>query len=151
MSGRHPCKWDSGIPSWFSGSFIFLQLCDDSSLLSPSPFVHDFPCPSDVTETSRILIPVVRVLSSTLSPGFSGPESSVLSVNLPPSDPLPASGSPYRFGFLTSIAAFNVRPGGLPWVRRTTSPYPIQLHFGSVHRILGLALPRLLDLLPAAI
>jgi hypothetical protein len=39
---------------------------------------------------------VVRVLSSALLPGFIGPESSVLPVNLPPSGPFPASGSPYR-------------------------------------------------------
>jgi len=32
---------------------------------------------------------VVRVLSSTLLPGFIGPESSVLPVDLPPSDPSP--------------------------------------------------------------
>jgi len=32
---------------------------------------------------------VSRVFSSALLPGFSGPESSVLSVDLPPSDPSP--------------------------------------------------------------
>ncbi|MBW2089508.1 MAG: hypothetical protein JRI37_11070 [Deltaproteobacteria bacterium] len=48
-------------------------------------------------------------------------------------------------------ATSDTSAGGLPWVRRTTSPYPVQLHFGSVHRISGLALPRMLDLLPAAI
>jgi len=94
---------------------------------------------------------VVRVLSSTPLPGFTGPESSVLSVNLPPSGPCPLRVLLIGIGFLTSLTAFDVRPGGLPWVRRTTSPYPAQLHFGLVHRILGLALPRLLDLLPAAI
>jgi len=94
---------------------------------------------------------VFRVLSSTLLPGFFGPESSVLSANLPPSVPCPASGPPIRFGFMVSLATIDTITGGLPWVRRTSSPYPVQLHFGSVHRILGLALPRLLDLLPAAI
>ena len=84
-------------------------------------------------------------------PGFIGPESSVLPVNLPPSGPYPLRGLLIGIGFLKSIAAFNFKPGGLPWVRRTTSPYPVQLHFGSVHRISGLALSRLLDLLPAAI
>jgi hypothetical protein len=64
-----------------------LQLCDGSSLLSPSPLVHDFPCPNDAIGTSRLHSLVVRVLSSTLSPGFTGPESSVLFVNLPPTDP----------------------------------------------------------------
>lgn len=38
------------------------------------------------------LSPVVRVLSSTLLPGFFGPESSVLPVNLPPSAPSPFRG-----------------------------------------------------------
>ena len=42
---------------------------------------------------------VVRVLPSTLLPGFIGPESSVLPVNLPPSAPCPASGSPLRLRF----------------------------------------------------
>jgi hypothetical protein len=43
--------------------------------------------------------PVIRVLSSTLLPGFFGPESSVLPVNLPPSAPSAASGSPPRLQF----------------------------------------------------
>ena len=46
-----------------------------------------------------ILSQVVRVLSSALLPGFFGPESSVLSVNLPPSAPSAASGSPLRLRF----------------------------------------------------
>ena len=138
----------------------------------PSVFwLHPFPCnsvaappcchhhlssttshiPMTITGISRFRSLIVRVLSSTLLPGFIGPESSVLSVDLPPSGPYPFRVLLIGFGFLTSITAFNVKPGGLPWVRRTTSPYPVQLHFGSVHRILGLALPRLLDLLPAAI
>jgi hypothetical protein len=128
-----------------------LQLYFDSSSLSPSLLVHGFPCPNDAVRTSRFHSLVVRVLSSTPLPGFTGPESSVLSVNLPPSGPFPLRGRLIGIGFLTSLTAFNVRSGGLPWVRRTTSPYTVQLHFGSVRRILGLALPRLLDLLPAAI
>ena len=94
---------------------------------------------------------IVRVLSSTLLPGFIGPKSLVLTVNLPPSVPCPASGSPIRFGFMIPLATFDISTGRLPWVRRITSPYAVQLHFGSVHRILGLALSRLLGLLPAAI
>jgi hypothetical protein len=140
-----------GYPFWFSGSFT-LQRSVGSSSLSLSLFVHGFPCPTDDSEPSRFaFFLVVRVLSSTPLPGFTGPESSVLSVNLPPSGPSPLRGLLVGIGFLTSLTAFDARPGGLPWVRRTTSPYPVQLHFGSVHRILGLALPRLLDLLPAAI
>ena len=107
--------------------------------------------PSDATGTSRLHFLVVRIFSSTPLPGFIGPESSVIPVDLPPSDPYPLRVLLIGIGSLTPIAAFNVRPGGLPWVRRTTSPYTVQLHFGSVHRISGLALPRLLDLLPAAI
>ena len=128
-----------------------LQLYVGSSSLSPSLLVHGFPCPSDAAKTSRLHFLVVRVLSSTPLPDFTGPESSVLSVNLPPSGPFPLRGLLIGIGFLTSLTALDVRPGGLPWVRRTTSPYSVQLHFGSVHRILGLALPRLLDLLPVAI
>jgi hypothetical protein len=128
-----------------------LQLYVGSSSLSLSLLVHGFPCPSDATGTPRLLFLIVRVLSSTPLPGFTGPTSSVLSVNLPPSGPFPLRGLLIGIGFLTSLTAFDVRPGRLPWVRRTTSPYTVQLHFGSVHRILGLALPRLLDLLPAAI
>jgi len=45
---------------------------------------------------------------------------------------LTASGSPPRFGFMALMTAFNTRAGGLPWVRRTTSPYPVQLHVGSI-------------------
>ena len=66
--------------------------------------------------------------------------------------PLPASGFPYRVGFsVMSLAASHVRAGGSPWVRRTASPDAVRLHIGSVHRISGLALSRLLDLLPNAI
>jgi len=46
-----------------------------------------------------IIFLVVRVLSSTLLPGFIGPESSVLPVNLPPSAPYTTSGSPSRRRF----------------------------------------------------
>ena len=94
---------------------------------------------------------VLRVFSSALLPGFIGPASSVLSVDLPPSDPYPLRDLLIRVGFMTPLAAFSARSGGLPWVRRTTSPYPVRLHLGSVPRISGLALPRLLDLLPDAI
>ena len=146
-------------------------------MVSPSPLVHGFPHPITMFGMSwpdsvpyrhrvgsivpsslrQVLRPihsynthnfqVFRVLSSALLPGFIGPESSVLPVNLPPSVPCLASGSPIWFGFMIS----DISTGRLPWVRRTTSPYAVQLHFGSVHRILGLAQPRLLDLLPAAI
>ena len=105
------------------------------------------PIHSYDTRTFRVF----RVLPSALLPGFFGPESSVIPVNLPPSVLCPASGSPIRFGFIVSLATMDTITGGLPWVRRLSSPYPVQLHFGSVHRISGLALLCMLDLLPAAI
>jgi len=119
------------------------------------PFVHGFPYLDDALKIARpgMLIspfPIVRVFSSTLLPGFIGPESSVLPVNLPPS-------APPRFGVSSSIRLsvvygnINDRTGGLPWVRRTTSLYPARLHVSSVLRISGLALSRLLDLLPNTI
>jgi len=52
---------------------------------------------------------------------------------------LPASGSPLRVGFITMTAVVLVRAGGLPWVRHTTSPYPVRLHVGSIPRISGFA------------
>jgi len=45
-------------------------------------------------------LPVLGVFSSALLPGFSGPESSVLLVDLPPSVPSPLWCIPLRFGFL---------------------------------------------------
>ncbi len=96
---------------------------------SPSPLVHGFPHPNDdlwaaqasgqvlklfVDHRKRwvlyripsllFLFPVVRVLSSALLPGFIGPASSVLPVNLSPFAPCPASGSPSRFCFMKSLA-----------------------------------------------
>jgi len=56
-SGRHPSQWNSGIPFLAFWFLLFLQLCVGSSLLSPSPFVHGFPHPSDATGTSRLCCP----------------------------------------------------------------------------------------------
>ena len=57
------------------------QLYLDSSTPPPSSLVHDFPCSNNGIETPGFWCfrtsPVFRVLSSTLLPGFSGPESSV--------------------------------------------------------------------------
>jgi hypothetical protein len=52
-----------------------------------------------VVPSSSNPFPVARVLSSALLPGFFGPGSSVLPVNLPPSAPSAASGSPLRLRF----------------------------------------------------
>ncbi len=61
-----------------------------SSVQSLPPLVHGFPYLNDalkIVRPGRSIPPllIVRVLSSTLLPGFIGPESSVLPVNLPPS------------------------------------------------------------------
>jgi hypothetical protein len=179
-SGRYPSQ-NSCTPLRFPGSFISpcnskstppcchhrlsstASHVPTASLEHPGLIPSTSPSPGQMCVDRRkrrvlclatfdtFLFLVLRVFSSALSPGFIGPASSVLSVDLPPSAPSPASGSPYRFGFIAPLAAFSARSGGLPWVRRTTSPYPVRLHLGSVLRISGLALPRLLDLLPAAI
>jgi len=160
----------------FPVTVLYRLLC----AITATPLVHDFPYPDDASEIARrrhtdfffpfsMLIPfslVFRVLSSTLLPGFIGPESSVPPVNLPPSAPLRFGvSSSIRFAVVSTIAPalfylrpsvdssgnINDRTGGLPWVRRTTSPYAVRLHVGSVLRISGLALSRLLDLLPNTI
>ena len=108
-------------PSVFWFPHLYSQLLFDSLMPSPSPLVHRFPCSDDEIGTSRhdslvnhnpdqmcvdrrkrrVLCPsgslpdrflVFRVFSSALLPGFSGPESSVISVDLPPSGPLPLQG-----------------------------------------------------------
>ena len=68
---------------------------------------------------------VVRVLSSTQLPGFTGPESSVLPVNLPSSVPFPFRVRRYRGRF--STVSSDRETGGLPGVRHTPSPYPVPL------------------------
>ena len=113
QSGRHP----NGIrvsPFGFLVPSFSSQLYFDSPSLSPSLLVHDFPCPNDAIRASRPHFLFVRILSSTPLPGFIGPESSVLPVNLPPSGPYPLRGLLIGIGFLKSVAAFNFKPGGLP-------------------------------------
>jgi hypothetical protein len=76
-----------------------------------------------------ISFPVDRVFSSTLLPGFIGPASLVLPVNLPPSVPPQALGSPSAGVFYDARGGSrSVSTGGLPWVRCITSPYPVRLH-----------------------
>jgi hypothetical protein len=70
--------------------------------------------------------------------------------------PLPPTLSgdlPSSFGFMAPSAASGARAVGFPGVRRTASPYPVQLQYASIaaNRILGLALPRLLAPLRAPI
>ena len=69
---------------------------------------------------------------------FLSPESLVLPVNLPPSAP-PRFGVSSSSRFAVVAGNINNRTGGLPWVRRTTSPYSVRLPVGSVLRISGLA------------
>jgi hypothetical protein len=54
---------------------------------------------------SQRCVSVVRVFSSTLLPGFTGPESSVLPVDLPSSAPFPLRGRRYRVWFLRPVQA----------------------------------------------
>ena len=100
---------------------------------------------------SWIIIPISWVFSSTLLLMLHWP--SVLS-NIRRSDTL----CPLAFEDLSCCQCFMAPEGtsrtrsvGLPQVRRVASPYTVQLHFGLVLRILGLALLGLLALLPAAI
>jgi hypothetical protein len=76
---------------------------------------------------------IFRVLSSALLPGFIGPESSVLRVNLPPSVPCPASGSPVRFGFMVSLATngYHHRRASLGKTLNLPISRPTSLRFGS--------------------
>lgn len=91
-------------------------------------------------------VPVVGGLSSALLPGFIGPESSVLPVDLPPSAPFVLGVLLPHIGFMVPLAVSGTREVGLPGVRRTASPYSVQLQCVSVaaDQILGLAYPCLL-------
>ena len=73
--------------------------------------------------------PVVRVLSSTLLPGFIGPESLVLPVNLPPSAPASASGSPIRIKFYGLYC--HRRKASLGKTHHLSISRPASLWFGS--------------------
>ncbi len=135
-----------GCPFSFSGSFPS-QFCVDSSMLSRLPFVHDFPLPdNDFRMARRRHTAYVNPLQSGLQSFILDTVTSVSSALSPRyyswiCHPLPlfASGSPRQFGFLSSLATTAVdRTGGLPWVRRTPSPYLVRLHVRSVHQISGL-------------
>ena len=84
-------------------------------------------CPH--VSTTLDLSPVVRVLSSTLLPGFTGPESSVLPVNLPPSAPATASGSPIRLKFYGLYR--HRRKASLGKTHHLSISRPASLWFGS--------------------
>jgi hypothetical protein len=83
---------------------------------------------------------VVGVLSSTLLPGFSGPESSVLFADLSRFAPLLFRGHLSQLGFMAPLASSGSRAGALPGVRRVASSYRIRLQYAlSLLRISGLA------------
>lgn len=155
--------------------------CLDSLPLSSSPLVRDFPLPNRRIgclsfpsprrlyrikcvinrRKRRVLCPiglrflcftVVGVFSSTLLPGFFGPESSVQPADLPRSVPFPFRVRLSRKGFMEHAAISCSRTGALPGVRHATSSYPVQLQLALVSgRISGLALPCLLVPLRAPI
>lgn len=99
------------------------------------------------------LPPVVRVLSSALLPGFIGPESSVLPMDLPPSAPSPLRVRRSRFGFQSPVStdwitqcplsawvdapaeSSGIEAVGLPGVRHVTSSYPVRLQLPLVSPI----------------
>jgi hypothetical protein len=110
VGGEFPTGTLSVVPRVPSSTLVGVAVC---------------PPPCRTREFAPLCVSVVRVLSSTLLPGFLGPESSVLSVDLPPFAPIPAAGSPFASQF--STARERRRAGGLPGVRHTTSPYPVQL------------------------
>ena len=121
------------------------------------PFVRTFPYRSDETpisgcafsSVSRLgcvfsvinggfsdVVAVCTVPPALQSPGFSpprcyqrfsGPGSSVLCANLPPSVPGSLRGLLVKPVFQRLPAASDVGTGGLPWVRPTASPHPVRL------------------------
>lgn len=88
----------------------------------------------------RVVSSVVGVLSSTLLPGFSGPELSVLFADLNRFAPLLFRGRLCQLGFMGPLASSGSRAIALPGVRRVASSYRIRLQYAlSLHRISGLA------------
>jgi len=75
---------------------------------------------------------VVRVFSSTPLPRFTGPESSVLSVNLPPSDPYPLRDLLSRVRFSNVYCSFQrqVRRASLGKTHHLPISRPTSLRFG---------------------
>ena len=91
-------------PSRFTGSFICKS--SDSTLICCHPRFSStaYHHPIDAfLGNLTYSFSVFRGLSSTLLPGFIGPESSVLSVDLPPSAPFSATGSPLAVRFYGAL------------------------------------------------
>jgi hypothetical protein len=87
-------------PLRFTGSFMYTSAKTTLMGCHPRFSSTAYHRPTDVfLGDPGYSFPVFRVLSSTLLPGFNGPESSVLSVDLPPSAPFPATGSPLAVRF----------------------------------------------------
>ena len=103
------------------------------------PFVHDFPYQNNAISIARpgkIEIPIVLVVRvlilRTVTSTSTALSLLVLPVNLPPSVPTCFGDYRRQIGFLLSSATIDIRTDGLPWVRRTTSPYSVRLHVSSI-------------------
>jgi len=81
----------------------------------------------------QVLSLVIRVFPSTPLPGFTGPESSVLSVNLPPSDPYPLRELLSRVRFSNVYCSYQrqVRRASLGKTHHPPISHPTSLRFGS--------------------
>lgn len=99
-----------------------------------------FPSRCSTLPRLRVVSSVVGVLSSTLLPGFSGPELSVLFADLTRFAPLLFRDRLFQLGFMGPLASSGSRAVALPGVRRVASSYRIRLQYAlSLHRISGLA------------
>jgi len=89
---------------------------------------------TDSVEMSRLIIgPIVRVFSSTLLPGFIGPESSVLPTDLPPSVRPRFGNLPRRVRFIVPIIYYGNQSGraSLGKTHSLSICRPASLRFGS--------------------
>jgi len=115
--------------------FWFLYLTTLSRLLLAVTITSRprLPIPRRRYRDIQVSLLVFRILSSTPLPGFIGPESSVLSVNLPPSGPLPASGSPHQVWFSNASHSLQrqARRASLGKTHRLPVSRPTSLRFGS--------------------
>ena len=87
--------------------------------------------PIHASFTKSSCFPVAGVFSSTLLPMLLRPQVISLICESATLFSQIALGSPRRFGFMTPISSSRRQIRGLPWVRRTASPYPVQLCKGS--------------------
>lgn len=83
------------IPVWFSGSFVFPFAVSTRSRCHPRLSSTTSRSWWAVTRSPGPFVPVVRVLSSTLLPGFTGPESSATNRGSATLCSFPVGGSPF--------------------------------------------------------